>query len=377
MQDTFIQKPFQLDDEIIHLNHAAVGPWPVATRDTVCRFAHENARFGSQNYHQWIETETHLRRQLQQLINADSIDEIAILKNTSEGLSVIAQGIQWTEGDNIVIPACEFPSNRIVWQALAERGVETRQIDITDTNSAEDKLIAAMDANTKLLSCSSVQYANGLMLNLNLIGKACHEQKTLFCVDAIQSLGAIQFDVNAVHADFVVADGHKWLCAPEGTALFYCRQTVMPQIQLKQHGWRMVDNPLDFIQADWQPAHTAQRFECGSPNMMGIAALDRSLAVLLEIGIERIEKQVLSNTRYLFDQLGMLENTEILTNQSSGKYAGIVTFQRTDVDNEQLYQFLQNNGVICALRGGIRFSPHFHTSKADIDKAIAYVKLFS
>jgi len=376
MQDTLNQQPFQLDENIIHLNHAAVGPWPVATRDTLYRFAEENVRLGSQRYAHWIETEALLRTQLKQLINADSTDEIAILKNTSEGLSVIAQGINWCAGDNIVIPACEFPSNRIVWQALAQQGVETRLIDINDVGNPENCLIAAMDANTRLVSCSSVQYASGLMHDLAKIGKACREHEILFCVDAIQSLGAIQFDVNAVQADFVVADGHKWLCAPEGTALFYCRQNVMSQLQLKQHGWRMVDNPLDFNQINWQPAKTAQRFECGSPNMMGIAALSCSLKVLLDIGLENIETQVLSNTRYLFEQLSTLENIEILTNQTTGKYAGIVTFQRTDVDNEKLYHYLQNNGVICALRGGIRFSPHFHTSMQTIDRAIDYVKRF-
>jgi len=376
MQDTLLQQPFQLDENIIHLNHAAVGPWPMATRDTLYQFAEENVRLGSQRYANWIETEALLRSQLKQLINADSTDEIAILKNTSEGLSVIAQGINWSAGDNIIIPAGEFPSNRIVWQALAEQGVETRLINIDDTDCAEKHLIAAMDANTKLVSCSSVQYASGLMLDLAIVGKACREHNSLFCVDAIQSLGAIQFDVNAVQADFVVADGHKWLCAPEGTALFYCRQNVMSQLQLKQHGWRMVDNPLDFKQTDWQPAKTAQRFECGSPNMMGIAALSCSLGLLLDIGLEKVETQVLTNTQYLFEQLSTLENIEILTNQTTGKYAGIVTFQRTDVDNERLYEYLQNNGVICALRGGIRFSPHFHTSMQTIDSAIDYVKQF-
>lgn len=376
MQDTLIQKPFQLDDSIIHLNHAAVGPWPVATRDTLYRFAEENAGFGSQQYGRWIKTEAQLRAQLKQLINADSTDEIAILKNTSEGLSVIAQGLNWSAGDNIVIPDCEFPSNRIVWQALAEQGVETRLVNIDDANSAEESLVSAMDSNTKLVSCSSVQYASGLMLDLALIGKACREHGSLFCVDAIQSLGAMQFDVNAVQADFVVADGHKWLCAPEGTALFYCRKKVMPQLQLKQYGWRMVDNPLDFNQTNWQPAKTAQRFECGSPNMMGIAALSCSLGVLLDISMEKIEARVLANTRYLFERLGTLENIKILTHQGTGKYAGIVTFQRTDVDNQLLYESLQNNGVICALRGGIRFSPHFHTSIETIDKAIDYVRQF-
>ncbi|HHO58714.1 MAG TPA: aminotransferase class V-fold PLP-dependent enzyme, partial [Thiotrichales bacterium] len=326
-------------------------------------------------YGEWLQTETRLRRQLASLIQADSSDEIAIVKNTSEGLSVIAQGLNWTAGDNIVIAAEEFPSNRIAWQALAPLGVETRLVDISHAATAEQRLIEAMDASTKLLSCSSVQYASGLRLDLQQLGQACKKNNSLFCVDAIQSLGAIQFDVNAVQADFVVADGHKWLCAPEGTALFYCRRNVMPLLQLHQFGWHMVDRPYDFNQPDWQPATTAQRFECGSPNMMGITALSQSLAVLSETGMAIIEKQVLNNSEYLFEVLSAMDNIEILTSQLSGKYAGIVSFRRNDVDNESLYDFLQENNVICAYRGaGIRFSPHYYTKTSDIDQALELVR---
>ena len=211
---------FQLDENIIHLNHAAVAPWPIVTRDAVIAFANENTAIGSQNYGLWMETEQQLKQKLALLINAQSIDEIAILKNTSEGLSLIAQGLAFNAGDNIVIPAEEFPSNKVVWQALQTQGVETRLVSIQDVDDPEQALIAAIDSRTKLLSCSSVQFARGLRLDLNRIGSACKQNDILFCVDAIQSLGAIAFDAQACHADFVVADGHKWMCAPEGTALF-------------------------------------------------------------------------------------------------------------------------------------------------------------
>ncbi len=372
-----MQNDFQLDENIIHLNHAAVGPWPAVTRNVICTFADENTRFGSRRYDLWLKTEARLRKQLAQLIQADSSDEIAILKNTSEGLSVIAQGLSWSAGDNIIVPAAEFPSNRIVWQALAEQGVEIRFIDIEAGGNPEDLLIAAMDTNTRLLSCSSVQYASGLKLDLAKLGKACNHRRILFCVDAIQSLGAMRFDVNEVRADFVVADGHKWLCAPEATALFYCRKQVMEKIQLRQFGWRMIENPLDFNQTDWRPAASAQRFECGSPNMMGIAALSCSLEVLFDAGLEKIEAQILENSRYLFERLSALDSIEILTPREAGRFAGIVTFRRTDIDNAMLYETLQAKGVICALRGGgIRFSPHYHTSLANISDAVDIVRDF-
>jgi len=371
---------FQLDENIIHLNHAAVAPWPVVTRDAVIAFARENAAIGSQHYDHWIQTEQQLKQRFTQLINAVTTDEIAILKNTSEGLSLIAQGLTFQPGDNIVIPAEEFPSNRIVWQALTTQGVDVRMIPVQDTAEPEQALIAAMDTHTRLLSCSSVQFARGLRLDLPRIGNACRQNATLFCVDAIQSLGAITFDVQACQADFVVADGHKWMCGPEGTALFYCRQPVQDTLQLRQYGWHMLKDAFNFSHQDTaiKFADNAQRFECGSPNMMGITALNASLELLLDIGIETIQEKVTENVRYLLDQLQSFSDITILSPTVPGRYAGIMTFQKRAVDNVKLYQHLQHNNVICAYRGdGIRFSPHFYTDKAKLDEALNLVYDFT
>jgi len=383
---------FQLDKNIIHLNHAAVAPWPIVTRDTVIAFAKENASIGSQNYLNWVQTEQKLKQKLSQLINAKSTDEIAILKNTSEGLSLIAQGLHFTAGDNIVIPAEEFPSNKVVWQALASQDIEIRNVSIDGLEQPEHALINAIDARTQLLSCSSVQYARGLRLNLSMIGSACKQNKTLFCIDAIQSLGAIPFDAQNYHADFVVADGHKWMCGPEGTALFYCRKEVQDKLQLRQYGWHMLKDPFSFAASPTgktdekkdnqseqiQIADSAQRFESGSPNMMGIAALNASLGLLLDIGIENIHSRIATNVEYLLTKLQSQNDITILSPTKSERYAGIVTFVKTSVDNEKLYQALQSNNVICAFRGGgIRFSPHFYTEQQQLDAALTFVFEFS
>ncbi len=374
---------FHLNKDIVHLNHAAVAPWPVVTRDAVIAFASENASIGSQHYDRWMKTEQQLKKKLALLINAESTDEIAILKNTSEGLSLIAQGINFSAADNIVIPAEEFPSNKVVWQALESQGVTVRLIPLQDVENPEQVLIDAMDEDTRLLSCSSVQFARGLRLDLGAIGKACRKNGTLFCVDAIQSLGAIRFDAQRCHADFVVADGHKWMCGPEGTALFYCRKAVQAQLQLRQFGWHMLKAAFEFShqnddrKLDEQIVDNAQRFESGSPNMMGIAALNASLGLLLEIGMDKIQAAVLNNTDYLFKQLAAMPDVEILTSTAVDSYAGIVTFKKQSVDNVKLYQHLQASNVICAFRGdGVRFSPHFYTAKADMDKALEIVRGF-
>jgi selenocysteine lyase/cysteine desulfurase len=369
---------FHLDDDIIYLNHAAVSPWPSSTAAAVTEFATENAIRGSRHYERWLETEAGLRRKLQHLINAASSDEIALLKSTSEGLSKVAWGLRWQAGQKVVIPDGEFPSNRIVWQSLSSLGVSTTQVAINGVENPEQALIDALDEHTRLLSVSSVQYASGLRLDLAQLGAACRQRGILFCVDAIQSIGALQFDVQAIQADFVVADGHKWMLGPEGLALFYCRREYIDKLVLNEFGWHMLQHPGDFDRQDWQPADAARRFECGSPNMLSIHALNASLDVLLEVGMPRVEAQVLEKSGKVIEQLLELDGIELLSPSKPHRRAGIVTFRRSGVDTVSLYDHLQCNGVICALRGGgIRFSPHFYTGDEKISAAIQLVAAFS
>ena len=373
-----MQSYFKLDDDVIYLNHAAVAPWPLQTAAAVKAFADENARQGSKDYESWLQREMELRGRLARLINAPSSDEIAILKSTSEGLSLVAYGLQWRPGDNIVIPAEEFPSNRVFWQSLATRGVETRRVAVTGVIDPEQALIDAIDKNTRLLSCSSVQYASGLRLDIERIGRACKQKGALYCVDAIQSVGALRFDVQSCQADFVVADGHKWMLGPEGCALFYCRKELFPLLELQQYGWHMLADYADFNKLEWQPNASAQRFECGSPNMTGIVALHASLGVLLEVGMDKVESQVLEKSAYSASKLAGVDAVEILSSGEQLRRSGIVLFNKTNVDTEALYRHLQANNVVCALRaGGIRFSPHFYTSADTIDAAVSLVDRFS
>ncbi len=369
---------FHLDNDVIYLNHAAVAPWPLRTAAAVAEFAAENASRGSQHYERWMQTEAGLRHKLQKLVNAASSDEIALLKSTSEGLSKIAWGLRWRASDNIVIPAGEFPSNRVVWESLSSLGVSTTQIAINGIENPEQALIDALDEDTRLLSVSSVQYASGLRLDLQILGESCRQRGILFCVDAIQSIGALQFDVQAIQADFVVADGHKWMLGPEGLALFYCRRELIDSLVLNEFGWHMLQNPGDFDRQDWSPANDARRFECGSPNMLAIHALNASLDVLFEVGMHKVEAQVLENSGRLTGQLLELDGVELISPRESRRRAGIVSFRRRDVDNEALYRYLQRNGVICALRGGgIRFSPHFYTENERISAAVRLIDSFS
>ncbi len=366
------ESEFPLDDSLIYLNHAAVSPWPLRTAAAVKRFADENVAYGSQNYPEWVQLETRLRKQLQQLVNADSSDEIALLKNTSEALSVVAYGLPWQAGDKVVITNREFPSNRVVWESLKKLGVSTIAADLAKHDSAEAAIIACLDENTRLLSVSSVQYGTGLKLDLPRLGTACRERNILFCVDAIQSLGAEVFDVQSCHADFVMADGHKWMMSPEGIALFYCRQSRLQILDLKQYGWHMLQEPHNFDSHDWEIADSARRFECGSPNMTGIHALHASLSLIEEVGMPEIEKLVRENSQFIIDFFMQRQSQyQLLTPTATHRHAGIVTFLPLAETSESLFAQLSQQHVACALRGGgIRLSAHFYTPRKKLFTAL-------
>jgi cysteine desulfurase / selenocysteine lyase len=283
---------FPLDPGLCYLNHAAVAPWPTRTTRAVQAFAEENNHTGSRHYERWLATERDLREGLRQLINATSTDEIALLKNTSEALSVVAHGLDWSADDEVVISHLEFPSNRIVWESLARYGVKLRIADLYSRDNPEQALLDCLTDRTRLLSVSSVQYGNGLRLDLPVLGKACRERNILFCVDAIQSIGTGPFDVQAIQADFVMADGHKWMLGPEGLALFYCRRERLESLRLNQFGWHMVAAVGDFDRKEWAPSPTATRFECGSPNLLCAHALHASIGLLLEVGMEQVAERI-------------------------------------------------------------------------------------
>jgi len=362
---------FPLADDICYLNHAAVAPWPQRTADAVSAFAHENTTRGAQHYLKWLQVERALRESLAWLINAPSFHDIALLKNTSEALSVVAYGIDWQPGDNIVSYADEFPSNRIVWESLASKGVELRLIELTESEDPETDLIALCDKRTRLVTVSSVQYARGLRIDIDKIGAFCRTNNILYCVDAIQSLGALPFDAQKCQADFVMADGHKWMLGPEGLALFYCRAEIREQLSLNQFGWHMVDKPGNYDSTEWTPSTTATRFECGSPNMISTYALHASLSLIQDVGLDTIPNKIFKNIALLIELIDNIDDSTLLSPRDQARQSGIVTFSIAGADHKQLYNYLMQNGVICAQRGGgIRFSPHFYTKAEHILKAI-------
>lgn len=371
---------YAVDDEfpqlpgLRYLNHAAVSPWPQRSVDAVSQFATENARTGARDYARWLQVERRLRERLQRLLNAPSCADIALVKNTFEALSFVAFGLDWRAGDNVVISDEEFPSNRIVWEALAPLGVEVVQVNL-HSGDAEAALLAACGPRTRLMAISAVQYASGLRLDLPRLGQDCQARGVLLCIDAIQQLGALPFDVQASQCAFAMADGHKWLLGPEGLGVFYCRSDLRPQLKLHEYGWHMLEQAGDYQRTTWEPAKSARRFECGSPNMLGAMALEASLSLLEEVGMSTVESALQERMQWLLDGLRNIPGAHLHSAVARQQRAGILTFSLAGWQHQALFERLKEQQVVCAQRGaGIRLSPHFYTDPKVIDDTLRVLR---
>jgi len=359
----------------LYANHAAMAPWPRVAAQAVVDFAWENALEGPEKYNRWLLREAHLRQSLAKLIHASSPDDIALLKNTTEGICTVANGIDWRKGDNLVLPKDEFPSNRLPWLALQRLGVEVREIDIRATDEPEQALLSHMDRHTRLLAVSAIQWTDGLRLRLATLGEACRQNDVFFFVDAIQQLGAVQLDVEACNIDFLAADSHKWLLGPEGIAVFFCRERVRDQLRLTQLGWRMLDNPYKFNRHDWEPSKTAIRFEAGSPNILGQTALHASVGLLHELGMGQVETCITVNSKTLSDGLAIIPRLELVRSFDPQRVSGIVSFRLPGKEPGKVHKALKDHRLTCSVRGdAIRLSPHFYQAGEPIQEILTVIE---
>lgn len=358
-----------------YVNHAAISPWPAATSQAVQAFARENSETGPLNYSRWIRREGQLRDALATMMNAVSGNDIALMKNTTDCICTVANGVNWRAGDNVVIPAGEFPSNRLPWLALQEQGVEVREVDIRSTDEPEQALLAHMDKRTRLLSVSAVQWTDGLRLKLKVLGDVCHASGVLFFVDAIQLLGALDIDVQACHIDFLAADGHKWLLAPEGIAVFYSNLAARDQLRLVQHGWHMTDDPYQFGRDEWPPSESASRFEAGTPNTLGQVGLYASVQLLLDYGMTEIDAAVMANTAHLSAGIESMPEVTLIKPFDPKRSSGIVCFDLPGTPLPVLLAALNKQQVACTIRGGgIRLSPHFYQAGKPLDNLLSEIE---
>lgn len=361
-----------------YLNHAAISPWPESVRRAVRNFTDSNVLDGPERYARWLANEQDLRERYARLINATSAIEISLVSNTTEGIALVANGLDWRAGDNVVTAAGEFPSNQMPWAAVEQQGVSLRVVDLRDTDSPERALLNAMDERTRVLTVSAVQWNDGLRLQLEQLGPACRAAGVLFFVDAIQQLGALRMDVEACAIDCLAAGGHKWQMAPEGQGLFYCAEAWRERLRPLMHGWRMLEKPYDFLRENRMTAANGKRFEPGTPNTMGQHALNAALELQERFGQEWIEQRVLANTDALLSGLEDISSVSVTSPQVSSQRSGIVSMQPQRLSASNMARQLKEQHVVAVARGDlVRISPHFYQGTTVIDHALEVIEAVS
>ncbi len=363
---------FPVTREVAYLNHAGVAPISTRVEEAITRFTAEATRYGSLRYNRAYDDEIErVRGRVASLLNAGS-DEIAFVKNTTEGLGIVAAGIDWRRGEKVVTCDLEYPSNVYPWWNLKKLGVETVMLHGRDGRlplaSVEEAL---RNPSVRLLALSSVEFASGARNDLPALGNLCRERGVLFSVDAIQSLGCFPIDVEECGIDFLSADGHKWLLSVEGCGVFYCSRRSIDLLTPRVIGWRSVTENWkdDEYHLDLQVG--AGRFEEGTPNTPGIFGLGAAVDLLLEIGVENVAERVLSLTGRLVD--GLRERgARVASPRANGEASGIVAFEIPEEEPSRTVARLRERGVfVVHRRGCVRASPHFYNNENEIDQLIA------
>ena len=356
----------------VYFDHAGVAPVSQRVVNAVARFVSDARDFGRLHYQGWERRAEEVRAAAARFLGAHS-DEIAFVSGTSDGLSVVAGGLDWRSGDSVVVVADEFPANVYPWWALRRLGVEVRTAPVVHGRLTVDGVARLLDGSTRVVSVSAVDFASGQRRPLEAIGALCRQRGVLFCVDGIQALGALRVDVQRDAIDCLAADGHKWLCAPEGTGVLYVSRAWTERLYPQRIGWKSVTDHGRFLPYHFVLKSDARRFECGSLNFLGIHALGAALDLLLEIGMEKVERAVLANTRLLREALRRC-GCEIVGPDGDAELSGITTARVAD-DPEQAVARLREAGVLSSARGGgVRFSPHFYNDAEDVERCAAALR---
>lgn len=369
MDKSSLREFFPVTKNIAYFNHAAVGPLSIRASEAMERFARDQRDFGALHWREWYAEYVRLRESAAKLIGADP-GEIAILKNTSEGLSFVAEGFRWERGDNVVTTDLEFPSNSTPWRKLDRRGVEVRVVRSRDGAFTVDDVEGCIDERTRIVTVSSVAFHNGFAADLDAIGELCARRNVLFCVDAIQSVGVLPMDVKRSKIAFLAADGHKWMCGSEGAAIFFVAAEHRDKLEVLENGWTNIERKGKFIDCPIDLMPDARRFEAGSLNTCGIYGLRAAIDLLLEIGIGDIAEETTRIAALLADRLDDI-GWRVATPRPIR--SGIVgaTSPSNDPSLLKWHRLLEENGVVCAPREGmLRFSPHFYNVESEIDRVI-------
>lgn len=351
-------------------DHAAVAPLTERARLALCEWAGDLAENGVVHEPRWVQRVEEVRALFGKLLNADPLD-LAFVKNTSEGIGFVAEGFPWQAGDNMVTAAEEYPANLYPWMNLAARGVEVRRVPSRGARLLLDDLLAALDARTRLISLSFVEFSSGFRNDLQTLGEICRARNIAFLVDAIQGLGVLPLDVQQTPIDFLSADGHKWLLGPEGAGIFYIRREMVDRLHPVGVGWNSVVGAWDFSHIAFQLKPHAGRWESGTLNVGGIHALGASLALLLELGIERVAARILELSDYFCAQ-AEARGAAIFSSRLPQEKSGIVSLLVPGADPRDQVRRCRDAGIVISRRAGrLRVSPHCYNTTQEIDHLLA------
>jgi cysteine desulfurase / selenocysteine lyase len=359
-------------------NHAGVCPLPKPAGDALRMYAQQAQEMAYIDTG-WYRAIEKLRDLSARLIHAHS-EEIAFVKNTSEGLATVANGIDWQKGERIVTTAVEYPANIYPWMDVAARfGVELVMVGEKDVNAGravpmEDLLREIQHPQTRLVALSHVEFASGQRHDIATIGKICREQGKLFCVDAIQSLGVLPVDVRAMNIDYLSADGHKWLLGPEGAGIFYCRRELLAKTRPLIVGWMNVINQEEYGSYDFTLKSDARRFECGSYTVATLLSLRAAMELLLQVGIESIAQRMHIMTDFLISGLES-KGYDIISPRDNDQWSGIVSFSSSRHDHAQIVRMLRDErkSEIALREGRLRCSAHFYNTQEQLERLIAHL----
>jgi len=356
---------FPVTESLIYLNHAAVAPLVRPAAEAMRRFSDDAMLYGSLHYEQWLDAYEGVRRAAARMVNVTPA-EIALMKNTSEGIATVAMGLDWRPGDRIVAFTEEFPANQYPWRRLESKNVKITWLSVTDPL---DKIEAAAKG-ARLLAISFVQYLTGYRADVQAIGEICHRHSVIYFVDAIQGLGVFPLDARACHIDALAADGHKWLLGPEGCAILYISRELQEKVEPVEFGWTNVAGYNDYGSRDMAVRNDAGRYECGTLNTIGCFGLRASMEFLLGVGADRMGPTI----QGLGDRIAegaRRKGYEVLGERTPATGAGIVSFRKEGVESAAVVAHLKERKISAAARAGwVRTSPHFYISEEEIEKVV-------
>jgi selenocysteine lyase/cysteine desulfurase len=350
-----------------YLDHAAVAPLPRRSGDVLRAWTESQEQDGVIPWPDWEQKLEGIRDRAAALLGADR-DEIAFVSSTTQGIGLVAEGFPWREGDSVVVPAEEYPSNIYPWMNLASRGVSVRLVPGRDGRIWPEDLIAAMDQSTRVLAISHVEFASGFRNDLDLLADLCHTKGMALFVDAIQGLGPLPYDVRRTPIDFLAADGHKWLLGPEGAGLLYVRRDWIERLRPLGVGWHSVVGSYNSPEIEFRLKPSAQRWEGGSFNMPGIQALGASMNLLLEISPAAVSARILERAAAV-RELATRAGWRVTGSNRPEDLSGIVALEHDEVPAHEAARDLRHRGIaVCARRGKLRISPHVYNNDDDLDR---------